>query len=202
MSLVSRFPLVSYWVASTYFFYNLFLSPSSLFDNTNSAIYQEGKKHTKQSCSLTYVDEGQSEGRIFWFLSSFKSTRVKLITLRGLHCTEFCRICFTISSWLLEGISNIKRRLFPETTSIHANNECITGLSFNPEVTYPCFLLPSMECCNIFPSVSCLGKRSEILVLIFDEFYCCHILQTIYDTVTIFVYTKMQAKKCKTEPWK
>ena len=35
---------------------------------------------------------------------------------------EFNRVCFTISSWLLEGINNVKRQLFSETASIHANN--------------------------------------------------------------------------------
>ena len=64
MPLVSRFAFLSCRVASTTFT-NLFLSPSSLFDNTDSAIYQEGKKRMKQGCSFTYGNEGHTEGRMF-----------------------------------------------------------------------------------------------------------------------------------------
>ena len=64
MSLVSCFPFLSYGVASTSFT-NPFLSPSGPLDNTDSAIYQEGKKRTKQGCSFTYFNKGHSEGRIF-----------------------------------------------------------------------------------------------------------------------------------------
>ena len=93
-------------------FTNLFLSPSSLFDNTHGAIIEGRKrrKRTKQGCSFTYVNEGHSKGRIFWCFSSFKSTDLNLIMLRDLQCIKFCRVCFTISSWQLEGINNINFR--------------------------------------------------------------------------------------------
>ena len=100
----------------------LFLSPSSPFNNTDSATYQEDRKCTKQGCPLMYVNKGHSEGRIFWCFSSFKSTHLKLVMLQDLECIKFYRVCFTISLWLLEGINNIKRQLFSETVSIHANN--------------------------------------------------------------------------------
>ena len=82
VSLFSCFLFLCYQVASTYFFYQT-LCPSNLFDNTDSTIYQEGKKHMKQG-SFTYDNKGHSEGRMFRYFSSFKSTHLKLIMLRDL----------------------------------------------------------------------------------------------------------------------
>ena len=46
-------------------FINLFLSSASLFDNTDSTIYQECKKCMKQGCFCIYGNKGHSEGRMF-----------------------------------------------------------------------------------------------------------------------------------------
>ena len=123
---------VNYWVTapgfpfsvsilSGYFILLLlptFLSPSTLFDNTdsNSATYQEGKKrklffHLQQRKSLW--------GQMFWHFSIFKSKHLKLIMLQDLVLNSTGSV---FSSWVLKGINNIKTRLFSENASIHANN--------------------------------------------------------------------------------